>query len=110
MKNLFVFAAFLLSSLGAAAQAEYINPKGLAAPHGYTHVVASKPGKMVFISGQVAMDAQGHLVGKNDLKAQAKQVFENLRTALAAAGGSCGTSKATTRRTSRPYARSATPT
>jgi enamine deaminase RidA (YjgF/YER057c/UK114 family) len=43
---------------------------------------------MVFISGQVAMDSQGHLVGKDDLKAQAKQVFENLKTALAAAGGS----------------------
>jgi enamine deaminase RidA (YjgF/YER057c/UK114 family) len=88
MKNLFVFAALLFGSLGAVAQTEYINPKGLAAPHGYTHVVAAKPGKMVFISGQVAMDSQGHLVGKDDLKAQAKQVFENLKTALAAAGGS----------------------
>ncbi len=86
MKNLFVFAALLVSSIGAAAQTEHINPKGLAAPHGYTHVVAAKPGKIVFISGQVAMDAQGHLVGKDDLKAQTKQVFENLKTALAAAG------------------------
>ena len=86
MKNLFLLAALLLSSVSAAAQTEYINPKGLAAPHGYTHVVAAKPGKIVFISGQVAMDAQGHLVGKDDLKAQTKQVFENLKIALAAAG------------------------
>ncbi|MDT8069378.1 MAG: RidA family protein [Terriglobia bacterium] len=41
---------------------------------------------MVFISGQVAMDKQGHLVGKDDLRAQTKQVFENLKTALTAAG------------------------
>ena len=68
------------------AQTEFINPKGLAAPHGYTHVVATKPGKMVFIAGQVAMDAQGQLVGKDDLRAQAKQVFENLKTALSASG------------------------
>jgi len=39
---------------------------------------------MIFIAGQVAMDAQGKLVGKDDLRAQTKQVFENLKTALAA--------------------------
>lgn len=86
MKNLLVLAALLLASLVATAQTEHINPKGLASPHGYTHVVTVKPGKLVFISGQVAMDAQGHLVGKDDLRAQTKQVFENLKTALAAAG------------------------
>jgi enamine deaminase RidA (YjgF/YER057c/UK114 family) len=49
-------------------------------------VITTKPGKMVFISGQVAMDKEGHLVGKGDLHAQTKQVFENLKTALTAAG------------------------
>jgi enamine deaminase RidA (YjgF/YER057c/UK114 family) len=81
-----LLALVLLGSLKLTAQTEYINPKGLAAPHGYTLVVATKPEKMVFISGQVAMDAEGRLVGKDDLGAQAKQVFENLKTALAAAG------------------------
>jgi len=38
------------------------------------------------VSGQVANNPQGQLVGKNDLKAQTVQVFENLKTALAAAG------------------------
>jgi enamine deaminase RidA (YjgF/YER057c/UK114 family) len=79
---IFVFVGFA----PLFAQTEFINPKGLAAPHGYTHVVAAKPGKMVFVAGQVAMDAQGQLVGKSDLRAQAKQVFENLKTALAASG------------------------
>ena len=86
MKKTVVLAAVLLGPLSLVAQTEFINPKGLAAPHGYTHVITTKPGKMVFISGQVAMDAQGHLVGKGDLHAQTKQVFENLKTALAAAG------------------------
>jgi enamine deaminase RidA (YjgF/YER057c/UK114 family) len=86
MKKTFVLTFALLGSLPLIAQTEFINPKGLAAPHGYTHVVTTKLGKMVFISGQVAMDAQGHLVGKSDLRAQTKQVFENLKTALAASG------------------------
>jgi enamine deaminase RidA (YjgF/YER057c/UK114 family) len=86
MKKMLPLALALFGSLQLAAQTEFINPKGLAAPHGYTHVITTKPGKMVFISGQVAMDAQGHLVGKDDLRAQTKQVFENLKAALAAAG------------------------
>ena len=86
MKKTVIIASVLFGSLPLIAQTEFINPKGLAAPHGYTHVITTKPGKMVFISGQVAMDAQGHLVGKGDLRAQTKQVFENLKTALAAAG------------------------
>src|SRR5512146_962721 len=86
MTKTFVLTLVLLGSLRLIAQTQFINPKGLAAPHGYTHVITTKPGKMVFISGQVAMDAQGQLVGKGDLHAQTKQVFENLKTALTAAG------------------------
>jgi enamine deaminase RidA (YjgF/YER057c/UK114 family) len=44
-------------------------------------------GTIVFISGQVAVDAQGQVVGKGDIEAQAVQVFENLKLALEAAGG-----------------------
>jgi enamine deaminase RidA (YjgF/YER057c/UK114 family) len=43
---------------------------------------------LVFIAGQVALDAQGQVVGEGDLRAQAHQVFQNLRTALEAAGAS----------------------
>lgn len=86
MKTIFLVVFALVASLSLSAQTEFINPKGLAAPHGYTHVIATKPGKMVFISGQVAMDKAGHLVGKGDLRTQTKQVFENLKAALAAAG------------------------
>jgi enamine deaminase RidA (YjgF/YER057c/UK114 family) len=87
MKRMTLLAALVFVTCAPLfAQTEFVNPKGLAAPHGYTHVVVTKPGKMVFIAGQVAMDAQGHLVGKDDLRAQAKQVFENLKTALTASG------------------------
>lgn len=62
------------------------NPEGLSKPTGYTHVGEVRGGRIVYISGQIALDASGNLVGKDDLGAQAQQVFENLKTALAAAG------------------------
>jgi enamine deaminase RidA (YjgF/YER057c/UK114 family) len=40
----------------------------------------------VAISGQVAFDESGQIVGQGDAEAQARQVFENLRRCLAAAG------------------------
>lgn len=50
----------------------------------YTHVV--KVGPLVFISGCVASDEQGRTVGGSDVVAQARQVHENLKKCLAAAG------------------------
>lgn len=85
MKILFA-ACFLIGCLSASAQTQFLKPDGIAPGTGYTHVVVTSPGKLVFISGQVARDKQGNLVGKGDLRAQAAQVFENLKAALAAAG------------------------
>ncbi len=65
---------------------QFINPPTLSSPVGYSHVVTARGGQMVFIAGQVAFDAKGNLVGKDDLRTQATQVFENLRVALEAAG------------------------
>ena len=65
---------------------KFINPPTLAAPRGYTHAVTATSGKTVFISGQVAFNVKGELVGKGDLRAQTQQVYENLKNALAAAG------------------------
>jgi enamine deaminase RidA (YjgF/YER057c/UK114 family) len=64
---------------------QFINPPGLSNPGTYTHVVRVQGSKLVFISGQVALDASGNFVGAGDLRAQAKQTLENLKTALAAA-------------------------
>jgi enamine deaminase RidA (YjgF/YER057c/UK114 family) len=41
---------------------------------------------MIYIAGQVALDVQGNIVGKDDYRAQSQQVFRNLKTALEAAG------------------------
>jgi enamine deaminase RidA (YjgF/YER057c/UK114 family) len=43
-------------------------------------------GRLLYISGQVAWDASGAIVGKGDAGAQARQVFRNLRGVLQAAG------------------------
>jgi 2-iminobutanoate/2-iminopropanoate deaminase len=61
--------------------------KGLAQPHGvWSGVVVSEPGRLVFICGLIARDAEGDLVGRGDMAAQTRQVCENLKTACAAAG------------------------
>ena len=60
-------------------------PDGVAPGAGYTHVVIGS-GRLVALSGQVALDEQGQVVGAGDPAAQARQVFENLRRCLAAAG------------------------
>ncbi|MCX4536871.1 RidA family protein [Streptomyces sp. NBC_01669] len=62
-------------------------PEGVTPGVGYTHVVTGS-GRLVAVSGQVALDANGHVVGAGDAAAQARQVFENLRRCLAAAGAS----------------------
>jgi reactive intermediate/imine deaminase len=62
------------------------NPPTLSKPTGYTHVVEASGGKTVYVSGQIALDKDGKVVGEGDMKAQAEQVFKNLQAALAAAG------------------------
>lgn len=47
---------------------------------------ATRAGNMVFVSGQVSVDAEGDLVGEGDALAQSKQCFENIDAALRAAG------------------------
>lgn len=65
---------------------ERSNPPGLSKPTGYSHVAVVSGSRQIHISGQVALDAAGNLVGKGDLAAQTEQVFQNLRAALASAG------------------------
>jgi enamine deaminase RidA (YjgF/YER057c/UK114 family) len=64
------------------------NPDTLAKPTaGYSQVAEITGGKIVYIAGQVAFDKAGNLVGKDDLRAQTQQVFENLKAAVESAGG-----------------------
>ena len=66
----------------------FSNPSGLSTPRGYTHVVDVPAGRTLYIAGQVAFDAQGNVVGKNDIRAQTEQTFRNLEIALKSAGAS----------------------
>jgi enamine deaminase RidA (YjgF/YER057c/UK114 family) len=56
-------------------------------PAGYSHVAKVTGGALVYIAGQVPVDASGNMVGEGNLEAQAEQVFKNLKTAVEAAGG-----------------------
>jgi 2-iminobutanoate/2-iminopropanoate deaminase len=78
---------FLLLPVIAFAQVKRTNPATLSKPTGYTHIVeVNGPGKTIYISGQIALDKDGNVVGAGDMKAQAEQVFKNLQAALDAAG------------------------
>jgi len=53
----------------------------------YKMATRMEGGRLLYISGQVAWDAGGNIVGKGDVRAQARQTFQNLRGVLQAAGG-----------------------
>lgn len=63
-----------------------INLEGLPTVDLYRQVSVATGSKLVFISGQVARDADGVKVGDGDLAAQVEQCYLNVATALAAAG------------------------
>ena len=65
---------------------KFINPEGMNRPGTYTPVVTVRGGKMVYISGQIALDERGQPAGGTDLKAQTEQVYRNLGLALKGAG------------------------
>jgi enamine deaminase RidA (YjgF/YER057c/UK114 family) len=65
---------------------ESIHPDGLPVPPAYSQVIVATGSRMVFVAGQVAVDADGNVVGHGDIAAQARQAFANVGRALAAAG------------------------
>jgi enamine deaminase RidA (YjgF/YER057c/UK114 family) len=64
----------------------FASPDGLSSPPGYSHVVTIPSGRLVWTSGQIAMDRDGNIVGAGDWEEQARAVFGNVTTALDAAG------------------------
>jgi enamine deaminase RidA (YjgF/YER057c/UK114 family) len=64
---------------------EYLKLRRVHSTQGYSH--AAKVGNLLFISGQIAKNNSGQVVGKGDITAQAKQVFTNLSAILTEAGG-----------------------
>jgi reactive intermediate/imine deaminase len=45
-------------------------------------------GNTIYVSGQVSVDGAGNVIGKGDMRAQARQTLENIKHVLAAEGGS----------------------
>jgi enamine deaminase RidA (YjgF/YER057c/UK114 family) len=70
----------------AAPSIRRINPPELGTPPGYSQIIEVSAGRIIFMSGQTALDRDGNVVGKNDFAAQAAQVFRNLSLALQASG------------------------
>jgi enamine deaminase RidA (YjgF/YER057c/UK114 family) len=65
---------------------ERINPTELGRPSGFSHAVTVTAARLVFLAGQTAHDAGGHIAGTG-VVAQFEQALGNLMTALRAAGG-----------------------
>lgn len=64
-----------------------INPPTLPAPRGYNHGILVTGGRLLFLAGQDASDATGHIVAPGDLVAQFEQVLRNLKVVVESAGG-----------------------
>lgn len=85
----FCFVTTRIFSQNETKPVKFVNPAGVAKPTGYSHsaIVDLGNSRMVIVSGQVALDSAGNLVGKGDFAKQAEQVFTNIRHILRAAGG-----------------------
>jgi len=64
-----------------------VRPRTLPKPAGFSYGYEVKSGRLVFVAGQVAVDAEGRIVGRGDLVAQFRQTCANIQTVLSAAGG-----------------------
>jgi enamine deaminase RidA (YjgF/YER057c/UK114 family) len=67
---------------------ERIQPEGLHPTPGYSHVTIATSSRYVFLAGQSPLDADGVLVGADDLVAQVNQVVDNIAVALESVGAS----------------------
>jgi 2-iminobutanoate/2-iminopropanoate deaminase len=70
---------------------EIINPEGVEKPrhpHVFSQGIKISGGSILFLAGQVPVDADGKTVGLGDVRAQARQVLENMKRIVEAAGGS----------------------
>jgi enamine deaminase RidA (YjgF/YER057c/UK114 family) len=65
---------------------ERINPPELGRPSGFTHAVSVTSGRLLFLAGQTALNAEGQIVGAGVVE-QFQQALSSLLTALRAGGG-----------------------
>lgn len=84
MKASLLSLALFFAVTASAQEIQRINPDGMTQPTGYSHVV--RHNNLLFLSGQVSIDAEGNVVGEGDMNAQLRQVLENMKIALTSQG------------------------
>ena len=94
MKKIVLIPALLITLVGfsqtTASTIQFVNPSSVATPRGYSQAAVIDLGncKMIIMSGQVAFDKQGNLVGKDDIGQQTERVFQNIKSIVEGSGGS----------------------
>ena len=64
-----------------------VRPRTLPKPKGFSYGMEVKHGRIIFVAGEVAVNAAGAIVGRGDLVAQFRQTCANLQAVITAAGG-----------------------
>jgi len=77
-------AGILAAGPARKPKKQFLNPQGVPKPTGYTQVVSTGAGRIIFISGQGGAAPDGQM--PDDFAAQTKNTFENIGRCLAAAG------------------------
>lgn len=73
-----------MSDSAAASTFRLVNVRGLGKAPGYSHLAEVTGGRTIYLSGQIATNAAGEVVGLGDFTTQARQVFRNIGLALEA--------------------------
>ena len=89
MKLFSVTAGILIAASSFSQTVTLKNPPTVSQPTGYSHAAEIDLGKskMLIISGQVALDAEGRVVGEKNFEQQAEQVFKNIKAIIEHSGG-----------------------
>src|SRR5690606_40204455 len=74
-------------STDTTSPVQYLNPEGACQAQGLYSHVGTPDGKLMFIAGQLAVGADGNVVGRQDFEAQLRQAFSNLGDVLRGLGG-----------------------
>ena len=64
-----------------------LNPSTLPKPSGYANGILAEGGRLLFLAGQIGMDASGRIAARGDIVAQFTQALANLQAVVAEAGG-----------------------
>jgi enamine deaminase RidA (YjgF/YER057c/UK114 family) len=76
--------------LSANSDIQFLNPEGIFKPATFSQIAITSGDTVVYISGQTARDEKSNIVATGDVRKQAEKVFQNLRVAVEAAGGTMG--------------------